>query len=79
VLEDGLEFQQMALTAEDAQWLEARKFSRGDIAMFFGVPPHADRGHRQGHELGHRPEAQAQGCDLYVGRQPDRLGRGYWC
>lgn len=40
VLEDGLEWQQMALTAEDAQWLDARKFSRGDIAMFFGVPPH---------------------------------------
>lgn len=40
LLEDGLEYQQMALTAEDAQWLEARKFARGDIAMFFGVPPH---------------------------------------
>lgn len=40
LLEDGLKFEQMALTSEDAQWLEARKFSRGDIAMFFGVPPH---------------------------------------
>lgn len=40
ILEDGLEFQQMALSAEDAQWIESRKFSRGDIAMFFGVPPH---------------------------------------
>lgn len=40
VLEDGLEWQQMALNAEDAQWLESRQFSRGDIAMFFGVPPH---------------------------------------
>jgi len=40
VLEDGLDWQQMALNAEDAQWLDARKFSRGDIAMFFGVPPH---------------------------------------
>lgn len=40
VLEDGLEFQQMALTAQDAQWLESRKFSRTDICMFFDVPPH---------------------------------------
>ena len=28
------------MTAEDAQWIEGRKFSRTDIAMFFGVPPH---------------------------------------
>ena len=28
------------MTAEDAQWIESRKFSRTDIAMFFGVPPH---------------------------------------
>ncbi|WP_423208818.1 phage portal protein [Paracoccus yeei] len=27
-------------TAEDAQWIESRKFTRADIAMFFGVPPH---------------------------------------
>jgi HK97 family phage portal protein len=40
VLEDGLEYQQMALSSEDAQWLEARKHSRTDIAMYFGVPPH---------------------------------------
>ncbi len=40
ILEDGLEFEQMALSAEDAQWIEARKFNRSDIAMFFGVPPH---------------------------------------
>lgn len=40
ILEDGMEYKQMALSAEDAQWLDARKFSRSDIAMFFGVPPH---------------------------------------
>ena len=31
---------QMSMKATDAQWIESRKFSRGDIAMFFGVPPH---------------------------------------
>jgi HK97 family phage portal protein len=40
VLDGGLNYSRMALTAEDAQWLESRKFSRADIAMFFGVPPH---------------------------------------
>ena len=40
VLEDGLKYSQMALTAEDAQWLGGREFSRTDICMFFGVPPH---------------------------------------
>ena len=27
------------MSAEDAQWIEARQFSRVDIAMFMGVPP----------------------------------------
>ncbi|WP_411340319.1 phage portal protein [Sphingopyxis sp. J-6] len=40
ILEDGLEFKQMALSSEDAQWIDGRKFSRSDIAMFFGMPPH---------------------------------------
>lgn len=40
VLEDGLKYQQMALTAEDAQWLASREFSRTDLCMFFGVQPH---------------------------------------
>lgn len=40
ILEEGMEYKQVALTAEDAQWIESRKFSRTDIAMFFGVPPH---------------------------------------
>jgi HK97 family phage portal protein len=39
VLEEGMEAKPMAMTAEDAQWIEARKFSRTDIAMFMGVPP----------------------------------------
>ncbi|MEM7301909.1 MAG: phage portal protein [Pseudomonadota bacterium] len=40
VLEDGLKAEGMSITAEDAQWIESRKFTRSDIAMFFGVPPH---------------------------------------
>lgn len=40
ILEEGMEIQPISLTAEDAQWIESRKFSRSDIAMFFRVPPH---------------------------------------
>jgi len=40
ITEEGMTYTRMALTAEDAQWIESRKFSRADIAMFFGVPPH---------------------------------------
>lgn len=39
LLEEGMDVESMAMTAEDAQWIESRKLSRSDIAMFFGVPP----------------------------------------
>lgn len=40
ILEEGMNTEPLSMTAEDAQWIESRKFSRTDIAMFFGVPPH---------------------------------------
>lgn len=40
LLEDGLQWQQIGLSNEQAQFIEGRKFSRGDIAMWFRVPPH---------------------------------------
>lgn len=40
ILEEGMTAGPLSMTAQDAQWIEARKFSRTDIAMFFGVPPH---------------------------------------
>lgn len=40
ILEEGMDVASMSMTFEDAQWIEGRKFSRSDIAMFFGVPPH---------------------------------------
>jgi HK97 family phage portal protein len=39
VLEEGMTQSELKMTAQDAQWIESRKFSRSDIAMFFGVPP----------------------------------------
>ncbi|NHZ62621.1 phage portal protein [Massilia genomosp. 1] len=40
VLTQGLEMQEMSMTAGDAQLLESRKFQVIDIARALGVPPH---------------------------------------
>jgi HK97 family phage portal protein len=66
VLEDGLTFEQMAMNSEDAQWLQARSFSRTDIAMFFGVPPHMIGDTERSTSWGTGIEAQAQGFVTYT-------------
>lgn len=40
VLTEGLKAERITMTAEDAQFLETRKFSRSEIAGLFRVPPH---------------------------------------
>lgn len=40
ILEDGLDWKQLGLTAEDAQFIESKKLSRSEIAAIFRVPPH---------------------------------------
>ena len=40
VLTEGMDVGEVAMTAEDAQLLEARRFQVIDIARAFGVPPH---------------------------------------
>lgn len=40
ILEEGMQFKTVSLSAKDLQFLEQRDFQRYDIAMFFGVPPH---------------------------------------
>lgn len=40
VLEEGIEWQQIGLPPEDAQFLQLREFQVQDIARFFRVPPH---------------------------------------
>lgn len=39
ILEEAMKFERLGMTAVDAQWIESRKLSRSDIAMFYGVPP----------------------------------------
>jgi HK97 family phage portal protein len=39
ILEEGMDTSPLQMTAQDADWINARAFSRVDIAMFMGVPP----------------------------------------
>lgn len=66
VLESGLNYKPMAMTQEDAQWLEGRKFSRSDIAMFFGVPPHMIGDTEKSTSWGSGIEQQSQGFVTYT-------------
>lgn len=40
ILEEGMTWEAVSMSAKDMQFLEQRDFQRYDIAMFFGVPPH---------------------------------------
>jgi HK97 family phage portal protein len=40
ILEGGLKWQQLSMNAEDLAFIDQRKLTRSEIAMFFGVPPH---------------------------------------
>lgn len=40
VLDGGFTWQQVALSAEDTQYIQSRQFSVTDIARWFNVPPH---------------------------------------
>lgn len=40
VLEDGIEWKQLALTSVDAEFMAQRNFQPTDIARFYRVPPH---------------------------------------
>ncbi len=40
VIEEGLEWESIGMSSEDAQFIETRKFQAVDIARFWNVPPH---------------------------------------
>lgn len=40
ILEEGLDFHQIAIKPEEAQFLESRNFSVNEIARIYSVPPH---------------------------------------
>lgn len=61
ILEEGMDYESMSMSLVDAQWLEGRKFSRTDIAMFFGVPPHMIGDTEKSTSWGTGIEQQTQG------------------
>lgn len=40
ILEEGMQWKEMSMTMQDAQFLELRKLNRTEIAAIFRVPPH---------------------------------------
>lgn len=61
VLEEGLDYTAVGMNMADSQWIEGRNFSRTEIAMFYGIPPHLI-GHTEGNtQLGSSIEQQTQG------------------
>ena len=40
VLDSGVDFKQLTITPQDAQFLDERKFTVDEIARLFGLPPH---------------------------------------
>ena len=49
ILEQGMEWQQIGIPPEDAQFLETRTFQIQEIARWFGVPPHMLADNTQAH------------------------------
>lgn len=65
ILEEGGKFSQ-TMSNVDAQWLENRKFQRGDIFMFYGVPPHMAGDTDKATSWGTGLEQQSQGFVSYT-------------
>ena len=40
LLEEGMKFNKVSMSSEDAQFLETRKFQRSEVCAIFRVPPH---------------------------------------
>lgn len=40
ILEEGMKWSQVGMTAEDAQYLQSRKFDIAEVARWFNLPPH---------------------------------------
>jgi HK97 family phage portal protein len=66
ILEEDMDFEKLGMTAADAQLVENRKLTRGDIAMFFGVPPHMIGDTEKATSWGSGIEQQSQGFVAYT-------------
>jgi len=66
LLEEGMTWEKVGMTSEEAQFLETRKFQRNEIAMFFGIPPHMIGDIDRGTSWGSGIEQQGIGFVTYT-------------
>lgn len=66
ILEDDLKVDGSLMTAEDLQFLDSRKFTRSDVGMFFGVPPHMYGDTEKTTSFGQGLESQNNGFVTYA-------------
>ena len=66
ILEEGLDYKSISLSPQDLQWIEARKLTRTEIAMYYGVPPHMLGDTEKSTSWGTGIEQQAQGYVTYT-------------
>lgn len=66
LLEEGMTWEKVGMTSEEAQFLETRKLQRNEIAMFFGVPPHMIGDIDRGTSWGSGIEQQGIGFVTYT-------------
>lgn len=66
LLEEGMSWEKVGMTAEESQFIESRKFQRSEIAMFFGIPPHMIGDIERGTSWGSGIEQQGVGFVTYT-------------
>lgn len=66
LLEEGMEYSPLAMTIEDAKWVESKKMNRTEIFMFFGIPPHMAGDVEKSSNWGTGLEEQRDGFNAYV-------------
>ncbi|MGR3813413.1 MAG: phage portal protein [Cognatishimia activa] len=66
VLEGGASWEELSIKPEDAQMLEARRFSVEEICRFFGVPPHMVGHTEKSSSWGKGLEQQTLGFVMYT-------------
>lgn len=66
ILEEGMDWKPIGMNSHDAQWIESRKLSNTDIAMFYGVPPHMYGDTEKSTSWGSGIDSQGQGYVTYT-------------
>lgn len=76
ILEGGLRYTPNAMTATDAQWIEARKYQRAELAGLWRVPPHkiGDLEHATFSNIEHQSQEFVTDCLLpYLVKIEERI------